>query len=200
MKIFIIKFLNFRKPTQSWVQFRIIYIIHELFSVISSQGDNIHICFLIKSWSNKVYLSREIQLLLFGFSQNNRTGESVCRAHMICLVCSVELVSKSQDSNNTHTQLLFANGIERGIRDCQVLKYQTLVTSKLIFQYSMIINGIQWWNITLDVTNGWYFRSWWYWMPPSMPMAKSNWVCLMIFSWFSIQNKFKNFLGKYFFH
>jgi len=41
------------------------------------------------------------------------------------------------------TQLLFATGIEHGIHDRQVLKYQPLVKSRLIFQYSMIINGIR---------------------------------------------------------
>ena len=30
-------------------------------------------------------------------------------------------------------QLLFATGIERGIHDCQVLKYQPSVTSSVIF-------------------------------------------------------------------
>ena len=34
------------------------------------------------------------------------------------------------------TQLLFATGIERGIHDRQVLKYQPLVTSRLIFLHS----------------------------------------------------------------
>ena len=43
----------------------------------------------------------------------------------------------------------------------------------------MIINGIKWWNITLDVTDGWYFRTWWSWMPTSMPVANSNWVGLL---------------------
>ena len=41
--------------------------------------------------------------------------------------------------HNRRTQLLFATGIERGITDYQVLKYQPLVTFRLIFQYSMII-------------------------------------------------------------
>ena len=42
-----------------------------------------------------------------------------------------------------HTQLVFATGIERGIQDRQILKYQPLVTCRLIFQYSMFINGIK---------------------------------------------------------
>ena len=42
-----------------------------------------------------------------------------------------------------HTQLLFATGIEHGIHDREVLTYQPLGTSRLIFQYSMIINGIK---------------------------------------------------------
>ena len=41
------------------------------------------------------------------------------------------------------TQLLFATGIEGGIHDCQVQKYQPYVTSRLIFQYLMIINGME---------------------------------------------------------
>ena len=85
--------------------------------------------------------------------------------------------------NNRRTQLLFATGIERGIHDCQVLKYQPIVTSRLIFQYSMIINGIKWWNVTLDVTDGWYFRTWRSWLPRSMLVAKSNWVCLITLRW-----------------
>ena len=46
-------------------------------------------------------------------------------------------------AHNRRTQLLFATGIERGIHDCQVLKYQPLVTSRLMFQYPMIANGIK---------------------------------------------------------
>ena len=34
---------------------------------------------------------------------------------------------------NGRTQLLFATGIERGIHDHQVLKYQPSVTSRMIF-------------------------------------------------------------------
>ena len=45
--------------------------------------------------------------------------------------------------HNRHIQLLFATGIEHGIHDRQVLKYQLLVTSRLIFQYSIIISGIK---------------------------------------------------------
>ena len=36
--------------------------------------------------------------------------------------------------DNRHTQLLFATGIEGGISNHQFLKYQPLVTSRLIFQ------------------------------------------------------------------
>ena len=39
------------------------------------------------------------------------------------------------------TQLLNATGIEGGIHDSQVLKYQPSVTSRLFFWYLMIING-----------------------------------------------------------
>ena len=44
---------------------------------------------------------------------------------------------------NRPTQLLNATGIEGSIYDCQVLKYQTSLTSRLTFQYLMIINGIK---------------------------------------------------------
>ena len=36
---------------------------------------------------------------------------------------------------NERTQLLFATGIEHGNHDRQVLKYQPLVTSKVIFHH-----------------------------------------------------------------
>ena len=35
--------------------------------------------------------------------------------------------------DNRPTQLPFATGIEGGIHECQVLKYQPLVTSRVIF-------------------------------------------------------------------
>ena len=82
----------------------------------------------------------------------------------------------SQNDEIRPIQLLNANGIEGGIHECLVLKYQPSVTYRLIFQYLMIFHGIKWWYITLDVTNGWFFRIWWSWLPPSMPVAKSNWV------------------------
>ena len=44
---------------------------------------------------------------------------------------------------NRRSQLLFATGFEGGIHDRQVLKYQPSVTSRLIFQYLMIVNGIK---------------------------------------------------------
>ena len=43
--------------------------------------------------------------------------------------------------------------IQGGIHDRQVLKYQPSITSRLMFQYLMIIYGIKWWNITLDVVD-----------------------------------------------
>ena len=46
-------------------------------------------------------------------------------------------------AHNRPTQLLKATGIEVGIQDCQVLKYQPSVTSRLIFQYSIIIDEIK---------------------------------------------------------
>ena len=48
-----------------------------------------------------------------------------------------------------------------------------------MFQYLLIIYNIKWRNITLDVTNGWYFRTWRSWVPSIMQVAKSNWVCLL---------------------
>ena len=77
---------------------------------------------------------------------------------------------------NRSTQLLNAIGIEGGIHNRQVLKYQPSVTSRLIFQYLIIINGIKWWNITLDVTDGWYFRIWPSSTSTSLNVAFSNWV------------------------
>ena len=74
-----------------------------------------------------------------------------------------------------------ASGIEGSIHDCQVQKYQPSLTSRLIFQYSMIIKEIKWWNITLDVTDGWNFRTGWLSMSPSMSMTLSNWVCSFSF-------------------
>ena len=55
--------------------------------------------------------------------------------HMVNVSLNVSL--------NRPTQLLFATGIEGGIHDRQVLKYQPSVTSRLIFQYLMIVNGIK---------------------------------------------------------
>ena len=52
------------------------------------------------------------------------------------------------------THLLNVTGIDSHIDKHQVLKYQPPVTSILIYLYLMIINGIKWWNITLDVTDG----------------------------------------------
>ena len=52
------------------------------------------------------------------------------------------------------TQLLNTTGMKGGIHDRQVLKYQSSVTSRLIFQYLTNINGIKWHNITLNVTDG----------------------------------------------
>ena len=46
----------------------------------------------------------------------------------------------------------------------------------------MINNGIRWWNITLDVTDDCYFRTWQSWMPGSMPVAKSNWTYSVTFA------------------
>ena len=76
-------------------------------------------------------------------------------------------------------QLLNAIGIEGGIHDREVLKYEPSVTFRLIFHYLMSIYVIKWWNITLDVSDGWYFRTWQSWMPCSMPVALSSWVGLL---------------------
>ena len=74
------------------------------------------------------------------------------------------------------TQLLFATCIEGGIHDLQVLEYQPSVTSKVIFHNFIPLILIKYWNISPDVTYGWYFWTWQSWMPHSMPMASSNWV------------------------
>ena len=81
--------------------------------------------------------------------------------------------------HNRPTQLLNAIGIEGGIHDHQVLKYQPSVTSRVIFHHLIPLIIIKYWNISLDVTNGWYFRTWWSWVPRSMLVAKSNWVRLI---------------------
>ena len=80
------------------------------------------------------------------------------------------------------TQLLFATGIERGIHDHQVLKYQPSVTSRVIFHHLIPLVTIEYRSISLDVTYGWYFRTWQSWMPPSMPVALSKWVGLLTHS------------------
>ena len=85
--------------------------------------------------------------------------------------------------NDRRNQLFFATGIECGIHDLQVLKYQPLVKSRLIFQYSMIINGIKWFKS--DVTDGWYFRTWRSSMSTSLPEALSNWEGLL---WWSLSS------------
>ena len=81
--------------------------------------------------------------------------------------------------HNGRTQLLFAAGIERGIHNRQVLKYQPSVTFRVIFHHLIPLIIIEYWNISLDGTNGWYFRTRQSWMPCSMPVALSNWVDLM---------------------
>ena len=53
------------------------------------------------------------------------------------------LASSGTPEHNRPTQLLNATGIKGGIHDHLVLKYQPSVTSRLIFQYLMIINGIK---------------------------------------------------------
>ena len=63
--------------------------------------------------------------------------------------------------------------------DRQVLKYQPSVTSRVIFHHFVSLIIIKCWNISLDVTDGWYFRTWRSWMPPSMPVALSKWVGLL---------------------
>ena len=41
----------------------------------------------------------------------------------------------AREGPNGRDQLLFANGIERGIQDRQFLKYQPSVTSRMIFHH-----------------------------------------------------------------
>ena len=52
------------------------------------------------------------------------------------------------------TQLLFATGIEGGIHDGQVLKYQPSVTSRVIFHHLIPLLIIKYRNISLDVADG----------------------------------------------
>ena len=56
--------------------------------------------------------------------------------------------------NNRQSQLFFATGIERGIHNCQVLKYQPSVTSRMVFHDLIPLIIIEYQNITLDVTDG----------------------------------------------
>ena len=72
------------------------------------------------------------------------------------------------------TQLLNATGKNMDIDDNQALRHQPSVASRGIFHHLIPFVIIRYWNISLDVTNGWYFRTWWSWMPHSMPVAKSN--------------------------
>ena len=78
--------------------------------------------------------------------------------------------------HNRRTQLLFATGIECAIDNCQVLKYQLSVTSRVIFHHFISLIIIKYWNISLDVTDGWYFRIWRVSMSPYLNVAFSNWV------------------------
>ena len=57
-------------------------------------------------------------------------------------------------SVNKPTQLLFATGIEGGIHDRQVLKYQPSVTSRVIFHHLIPIIIIEYKNISLEITDG----------------------------------------------
>ena len=57
-------------------------------------------------------------------------------------------------SLNRRTHLLFAISSECGIHDCQVLKYQPSVTSKVIFHHLIPLIIIKYQNIILDVTDG----------------------------------------------
>ena len=59
-----------------------------------------------------------------------------------------------QVGENGPFQLLNAMFKDVDIDDCQVLKYQPSVTSRLILEYLIIINRIEWRNITLDVIDG----------------------------------------------
>ena len=55
---------------------------------------------------------------------------------------------------NRRTQFLFATGIEHGIPDRQVLKYQPSVISRVIFYHLIPLIIIRYQNISLDVTYG----------------------------------------------
>ena len=55
---------------------------------------------------------------------------------------------------NGRTQLLFVADIEHGIPDCQLLKYQPSMTSRVIFHHLIPLIVIAYQNISQDVTNG----------------------------------------------
>ena len=52
------------------------------------------------------------------------------------------------------------NSIDGDIDDRQVWIYQPTVTSRVIFHHLDQLIIIKYWNISLDVTDGWYFRIW----------------------------------------
>ena len=87
----------------------------------------------------------------------NSFERKITKIQLICcslFLLEVQALHRPTQLLNRRTQLLFANGIERGIHDHQLMKYQPLVKPRLIFQYSIIINGIKLSNITLGVTDG----------------------------------------------
>ena len=123
----------------------------------------------VETWQVRCSLS--ISLLFSCFIKNH------------CIVMQIDRQWQTKSLHIRRTQLLFATGIEGGIHDRQILKYQSSVTSRVIFHDCIPLVIIKYWIISLDVTDGWYFRAWRLWMPPSMPEAKSNWVCLLRGYW-----------------
>ena len=56
---------------------------------------------------------------------------------------------EQKEVKHRRTQLLFATGIERGIHDRQVLKYQPSVTSRVIFHHLIPLIIIEYHEISV---------------------------------------------------
>ena len=107
----------------------------------------------------------------YSSSKNNKILALIIRPAQLLNVIEIE------EWIDTVTQWLYS------VTKCQVQRRsnwrsssQEISTISDIFQYLIIINGIKWWNITLDVTDGWYFWICWSSMSTSLNVAFSNWV------------------------
>ena len=76
------------------------------------------------------------------FRNENNFGKNRLKSQLFMFVLGVDFFQRLLDLNEP-TQLLNMTGIDNDIDNHQALKYQPLVTSRLIFQYLMIINGIK---------------------------------------------------------